>query len=154
MKTLLFALLPFLSGASAPALPPLRMTSPDSATAIYADKCSNGKNHDQVNRDKFVQQMLANPKSHLAMLKATLQKHLEDPRGEGVYLGEFVETYNDRDGCGSSAQSYSAMLVTITGGNTDHTVTRYLVTIDDNDDTGVRKLSLRSLLPISIRDGQ
>jgi len=153
MKTLLFALLPFLSGATAPTLPPLQMTSPDSAVAIYSDKCSNGKNHDPANRDKFVQQMLANPKSHLAMLKATIQRHLDDPRGEGVYLGNFVETYNDREGCATSSQSFSAVMVTITGGNSNHTVSRYLVTIDDNDESGVRKLSLRSLLPISIRDG-
>jgi hypothetical protein len=152
MKMVILALVPFLTGAAAP--PPLKFTSPDAATAVYADKCSNGKNHDLANREKFVKRMLLNPQSRLAILKAQLLKGLEDPSGEGVFVGQFVETYNDRSGCGTSNTSYSAPLAIITGGNAFHTVTRYLVTIDDNDEAGLRTLALRSFQPVTIRDDQ
>jgi hypothetical protein len=44
------------------------MTSPDSASANYEDRCSNGRNIDNVNRDKFIELMLAD-NSRFAHLK-------------------------------------------------------------------------------------
>ncbi len=59
-----------LSALAADKLPPLVMTSPDSAKATYADKCSNGGNIDKANRDLFVKNMLADSRSKLSQLKA------------------------------------------------------------------------------------
>jgi hypothetical protein len=133
-------------------LPDVKLTSPDTAQAVYADKCANGGNGDDQNRKKFVELMLANPKSKLAQAKATLYKSLAGEPHDDVFLTDWVQTFHDRDGCGASHNSYSAILETLTGGNTNHTVARQLVTIDDDDDGGVRKLSLRSIRPISVRD--
>src|SRR5580698_1404291 len=132
--------------------PELKLTSPDAGQAVYADKCSNGGNSDEQNRDKFVQLMLANPKSKLAVAKSTLYKSLAGDPHDDVVLSDWVQTFHDRDGCGASHNSFSAILMTVSGGNTNHTVARDLVTIDDDDDGGVRKLSLRSIRPISVRD--
>jgi hypothetical protein len=133
--------------------PKLESTGPDSARAVYPDKCANGANHDDANRDAFVKAMLDNPKSKLAQAKAALLEEIKDDiRGEGVYLGAWQQTYHDRVGCGTSKTSLSAVMVTVTGGNSSHTVTRYLVTIDDDDDDGVRTFALRSLTPLKLRD--
>jgi hypothetical protein len=138
---------------AAPDTPPeLKVTGPDAAQAVYAEKCANGGNSDEANRNKFVELMLANPKSKLAQAKATLYKNLSGEPHDDVVLTDWVQTFHDRDGCGSSHNSYSAILETVTGGNTNHTVARQIVTIDDDDDSGVRKLSLRSIRPISVRD--
>ena len=135
-----------------PKLPELKPTGPDTARAVYPDMCSNGGNGDEQNRDKFVQLMLDNPKSKLAQAKAALYKTLRGDPHDDVFLTEWVQTFHDRDGCGASHNSYSAVLETLTDGNSNHTVARKLVTIDDDDDGGVRKLSLRSIQPISVRD--
>jgi len=50
-------------------LPELKVTGPDTAQAVYANKCANGGNGDEQNRDKFVALMLGNPKSKLAQAK-------------------------------------------------------------------------------------
>lgn len=152
MITLLFPLLALTASMPAPKLPDLKMTSPDSATAQYANKCDNGADLDGENRDKFVKLMLANRDSKLSQAKAELLKSLDDHRGDGVYTGDFTQTFSERSGCGSSHSSYSAPLVTVTGGNAFHTVTKALVTIDDDVDEGFRKLSLRSIQPLEIRD--
>ncbi|BDA75978.1 hypothetical protein CAL7716_101440 (plasmid) [Calothrix sp. PCC 7716] len=139
---------------SAP-LPALVMTSPDSATANYQDKCSNGANIDKQNRDKFLQLMLANKKSKLSQLKVALwgeiKKSGDEPRGEGVYIGEWNQTFHDRSGCGANSNSYSTFISTVTGGNTNHTVVKYLLTIDDDDNAGKRTLKVRDIRPISLR---
>lgn len=50
--------------AQSPKIPALVMTSPDSSDANYEDKCSNGGNLDQFNRDKYLLLMLADKKSN------------------------------------------------------------------------------------------
>ncbi|MGZ3649675.1 MAG: hypothetical protein ACXVB9_14015 [Bdellovibrionota bacterium] len=155
MKFLALALAMFATSAhAATKVPTLVMTGPDSGKAIYADKCANGGNNDEENRAKFVQMMLANPASKLSQMKADLLKNLDEPRGEGVYIGTFVQSFHDRDGCGSSNNSYSAIVMTVNNGNENHSVSRFLVTIDDDDNVGERTLSLHSIQPITIRDDQ
>ncbi len=143
------------SVALANEIPPLRMTGANSAQAVYANKCSNGNNIDQENRDKFVELMLANKKSRLAKLKATLlrdiKRHGDEPRGEGFYIGEWTQTFHYRGGCGQSDNSYSAFVSTVVNGNTNYAVVRYLVTIDDDDQVGTRTLKVRDIRPISLR---
>jgi hypothetical protein len=136
-------------------IPLLKMTGADSAQAIYTNKCSNGNNIDKANRDKFVELMLANKKSRLAKLKTTLlqeiQRRGDEPRGEGVYIGEWNQTFHYRLGCGHNANSYSAFVSTVVNGNTNHAVVRYLVTIDDDDEAGIRTLKVRNIRPIGLR---
>jgi hypothetical protein len=141
--------------AESPKIPALMMTSPDSASANYEDKCSNGHNIDNINRDKFLKLMLANQKSKLSQLKVALLKEIkqsgDEPRGEGIYIGEWNQTFHDRNGCGENTNSYSAFVGTVTGGNTNHTVVKYLVTIDDDDNAGKRTLKIRDIRPINLR---
>jgi len=103
----------------------------------------------------FVKAMLANPKSDLAQLKEKLLKEIaDDKRGEGFYVSEPVASFRFRDGCGSSPNSFSVMVYTVAGGNTNHTIARFLVNVDDDDDeAGTRTLQLRSIQPRQIRDG-
>lgn len=133
----------------------LVMTSPDSATANYEDKCSNGANIDKQNRDKFLQLMLKNKKSKLSQLKVALlneiKKSGDEPRGEGVYIGEWNQTFHDRSGCSASSNSYSTFISTVTGGNTNYTAVKYLLTIDDDDNAGKRTLKVRDIRSISLR---
>jgi hypothetical protein len=160
MKALLFAAL-FLHNCSAFAasrIGELVMTSPDSATVRYADRCSNGRNITEAIRAQFVRAMLANPESKISQLKAQILKEIRDsgdtPRGEGFALGAWSHSYHDRAGCSTSSNSYSALAASIAGGNTNHKVSRFLVTIDDDDEGGTRTLKLRSIQPVSVRDGQ
>ena len=85
--------------AQSPKIPTLVMTSPDSAGANYEDQCSNGGNLDQFNRDKFLKLMLADKKSKLSQLKVALLNEIkrsgEEPRGEGVHIGEWNQTFHD-----------------------------------------------------------
>ncbi|MEH2052547.1 hypothetical protein [Nostoc sp.] len=141
--------------AQSPKIPALVMTSPDSASANYEDKCSNGSNLDQFNRDRFLKLMLADKKSKLSQLKVALLNEIkqsgDEPRGEGVHIGEWNQTFHDRSGCGTNTNSYSAFVVTVTGGNANHTVVKYLVTIDDDDNAGKRTLKIRDIRPINLR---
>jgi hypothetical protein len=142
--------------AESPKIPALVMTSPDSASANYEDKCSNGRNIDKVNRDKFIKLMLADKKSKLSQLKVTLLNEIkqtgDEPRDEGVYIGEWNQTFHERIGCDTNTNSYSAFVETVTGGNTNHTVVKYLITIDDDDNAGKRTLKLRDIRPIKLRN--
>jgi hypothetical protein len=137
-------------------IPELVMISPNSAKAIYEDKCSNGSNSDKANRDKFLKLMLANPKSKLAQLKVDLLKEIkqsgDEPRGEGFYIGEWTQTFHTRSGCASSANSYSAFVKTMTGGNSNYTTVKYLVTIDDDDNAGERTLKVHDIRPMNLRN--
>lgn len=130
------------------------MTSPDSADANYEDKCSNGGNLDQFNRDRYLLLILADEKSKLSQLKVALLNEIklsgDQPRGEGVHIGEWNQTFHDRSDCGISTNSYSAFVVTVTGGNANHTVVKYLVTIDDDDPSGKRTLKIRDIRPINL----
>jgi hypothetical protein len=139
-----------------PKIPALVMTSPDSASANYEAKCSNGGNLDKVNRDKFIKLMLANKKSKLSQLKVALLNEIKqsggEPRGEGVHIGEWNQTFHDRSGCATNTNSYSAFVVTVTGGNANYTVVKYLVTMDDDDNAGKRTLKIRDIRPINLRN--
>lgn len=131
----------------------LVMTSPNSAKVVYEEKCANGGNNDKEKQLAFLNAMLANPKSDLAQLKEKLLKEIgDDKRGDGFYLSEPVASFHDRDGCGASRNTYSVMIYTLTGGNTNHTVARFLVNVDDDDESGIRTLKLRSIQPLAIRD--
>jgi hypothetical protein len=142
--------------AQSPKIPALFMTSPDSASANYEDKCSNGGNLDKVNRDKFLQLMLKNKKSKVSQLKVALLNEIkrsgDEPRGEGVYIGEWNQTGHLRSGCSTNTNSYSAFISTVTGGNANYTVVKYLVTIDDDDNAGKRTLKIRDIRPIKLRN--
>lgn len=150
-----FALIAALApvAQAAPKFGEMKMTGPNSAKIIYEDKCANGGNIDKEKEVAFVNAMLANPSSNLGKLKAKLLKEIgDDIRGEGVYVSEPVDSYHDRDGCGQSWNSFSVFVYTLSGGNTDHTVARFLVSVDDDDNSGVRTLKLRSIQKIAIRN--
>jgi hypothetical protein len=138
-----------------PPVKPLKMTSPDSATLTYADTCANGGNDDEAARTDFIARMLADKRSKLAKLEvelfAEIKNNGEEPRGDGVIIGDWQQTFHDRDGCGQSLNAYSTFVFTQTGGNTNHLVAKRIVTIDDDDVAGVRTLKLRKIQPIDIR---
>jgi hypothetical protein len=67
-------------------------------------------------------------------------------------IGELTQTFHARSGCASSANSYSAFVETVTGGNSNYTVVKYLLTIDDDDNAGERTLKVRDIRPISLRN--
>lgn len=146
-----------LSQAASQAAPPkLTMLDADSAIAIYEDTCANGGSNDKTNFDNFITAMLANPASKLSKLKVSLLVQIksdgEEPRGEGVYIGDWTATYHDRDGCGSSHNSKSAFIMTVTGGNSNHTVTKYLATVSDNVDGAQRILKLEDIRAIKLTE--
>lgn len=62
------------------------------------------------------------------------------------------QTFHNRSGCGTNINSYSAFVETVTGGNANHTVVKYLVTIDDDDNAGKRTLKIRDIRPINLRN--
>ena len=142
--------------AQSPKIPALVMTSPDSASVNYEDKCSNGGNLDQFNRSSFLKLMLANQFSKLSQLKVALFNEIkqsgDEPRGEGVHIGEWNQTFHNRSGCGTNTNSYSAFVSTVTSGNANYTVVKYLVTIDDDDNAGKRTLKIRDIRPIKLRN--
>jgi hypothetical protein len=133
----------------------LKMTSPDSATITYADKCANGGNNDEAPRTDFIARMLADKRSKLAKLEvelfAEIKNNGEEPRGDGVIIGDWQQTFHDRDGCGQSLNAYSTFVFTQTDGNANHLVAKRIVTIDDDDVAGVRTLKLRKIQPIDLR---
>jgi len=145
-----------VSADQSPNIPTLVITSSNSASANYENKCSNGRNIDKVNRDKFLKLMLADKKSKLSQLKVALLNEIkqsgDEPRDEGVYIGEWNQTFHERIGCDTNKNSYSAFVETITGGNTNHTVVKFLVTIDDDDNAGKRTLTIRDIRPIKLRN--
>jgi hypothetical protein len=108
---------------------------------------SNSRKNGRTGSDK---------KSRLSQLKVTLLHEInrsgDEPRDEGVYIGEWNQTFHQRIGCGTNSNSYSAFVETVTGGNTNHTVVKYLVTIDDDDNAGTRTLKLRDIRPIKLRN--
>jgi len=124
---------------------PLVMTSPDAGRVEYTDTCSNGGNNDAEMRNHFVQTSLKNPQSKLARLKAQLLKEIgSDVRGEGVFFGDWTQSFHERNGCGENHNSYTSIVVTVTGGNSNQTVARAMVIIDDNDDEGIRSFRVKS----------
>lgn len=141
---------------SANDLPALVMTGHDSAKAIYSDKCANGANIDDENREKFINNMLQDSQSQISKLKAQLLEEIvrsgETPRGEGFGLTPWISSFHERMGCGQSLNSYSAIAVTITGGNMNYRSSRFLITIDDDDTSGERVLKVRSIQPLQVRE--
>ncbi|HEX7703542.1 MAG TPA: hypothetical protein VF403_22535, partial [Kofleriaceae bacterium] len=119
----------------------------------YSDKCSNGANSDEANRKKYIAAMVADKKSKLAITLAdTEKKFVADVEVEAV-LGDWEQTFHLRDGCGETDASYSAMiLVQSKMGNSHELWAKYLVTIDDNVVSELRKFSLRSIQPLVMRE--
>ena len=136
-----------------PALGELVMDGHDAAHVTYSDKCSNGANSDEANRKKFIAAMIADKKSRLAStLAETVKNFVSDVEVEAV-LGDWQQTFHLRDGCGETDASYSAMiLVQSKMGNSHELWAKYLVTIDDNVVSELRKFSLRSIQPLVMRE--
>jgi hypothetical protein len=135
---------------SQPPLGQLTMKGADAATAIYADKCSNGANSEEGNRAKFIAIMLADPKSKLGALRAKLEK-AAGPDYE-VQLGEWTQSFHERDGCADVAISFSALvLVKSKQGNSHEVAANALVTIDDDVAADTRTLRLREITPLKLR---
>ena len=150
---LLFLALFSLSAHAAEKLGEVIMTGPDSAVVHYKDKCSNGAHIVLGDHRKYIDLMMANKDSQLFRLKANLLKQIgDDARGEGVYFGEILPTFHARYGCGESQNSFSFFVVTVTGGNTSLTVSKFLVTFDDDDLSDTRTLKIRSISPVNIRN--
>jgi len=142
----------FIMGAGARADGVLQMTGPDSAVAQYDDKCSNGANIVETTRTEFINKMLANPKSKLGKLKAQLTT-VEDgfQMTEGA-LTPWIQTFHLRSGCGTNENSFTAILQSHdTISNSNVVESKYLVTVDDDDESGVRTLKLRSIQRLNIR---
>jgi len=140
--------------AKKPALGELVMDGHDAGHATYADKCSNGGNSDEANRGKFIAAMVADKKSKLAIALAdTETRFVNDSQWMEVALGDWQQTFHLRDGCGETDASYSAMIL-VRGkmGNSHELWAKYLVTIDDDVSQTVRKLGLRSIQPLVMRE--
>jgi hypothetical protein len=139
--------------AKKPALGELVMDGHDGGHVTYSDKCSNGANSDEANRNKYVAAMVADKESKLAVTLAdTEKKFVSDVEVEAV-LGDWEQTFHLRDGCGETDQSFSAMiLVQSKMGNSHELWAKYLVTIDDNVVSELRKFSLRSIQPLVMRE--
>jgi hypothetical protein len=136
-----------------PALGALVMDGPDDGHVTYADKCSNGANSDEANRKKYIAAMLADKKSRLATtLAETVKNFVADVEVEAV-LGDWEQTFHLRDGCGETDQSFSALLLVRSKmGNSHELWAKYLVTIDDDVVSELRKFSMRSIQPLVMRE--
>jgi hypothetical protein len=139
--------------AKKPALGELVMDGHDAGHVTYADKCSNGANSDEANRTKYIAAMVADKKSKLAIrLADTEKKFVADIEIEAV-LGDWEQTFHLRDGCADTDESFSAMiLVQSKMGNSHELWAKYLVTIDDDVASELRKFSLRSIQPLVMRE--
>lgn len=150
--TMIAALLLSLAAHAAPAPTPaygeLVMTSPNSARALYQDTCSNGANLDEKTFDAFAQKVLDNPKSKLGAIKIDLMNKLNKAGAvsPSVFFGGKMYVFHQRDGC-ASVHLQVAMSVLTDEGSTDHTELAHdIVTFNDDDDSGVRTLSLVSII--------
>jgi hypothetical protein len=132
----------------------LVMDGHDAGHLIYADKCSNGANNDDAGRDRFITALRADAKSQLARTLATAEaKFVTDKEMYEVALGDWIQTYHLRDGCGESSNSYSAFVVVQSKhGNSHELWTKYLVTIDDDVVAERRTLKVRSVVTLSMRE--
>jgi hypothetical protein len=138
--------------ASARADGVLQMTGADAAVAQYNDHCSNGANIIEATRTQFINNMLANPQSKLGNVigqLATVEDGIQATQG---VLTKWVQSYHMRSGCGTNQNSFSAIVQSHdTMSNSHITVTKFLVTVDDDDESGTRTLKLRSILPLNVR---
>ncbi|MEO5668413.1 MAG: hypothetical protein ABIR96_10160 [Bdellovibrionota bacterium] len=130
----------------------LQMTGPDSATAMYDDHCSNGANVIEKTRTQFINNMLANPQSKLGSVTAQLATVEDGIQATKGVLTKWVQTYHMRMGCGTNQNSFSAIIQSYdTMSNSHVTVSKYLVTVDDDDESGTRTLKLRDIQPLNVR---
>ena len=141
------------SAHAGPKLGELVMAGHDAGEIMYADHCSNGANADQAGFDQFIAAMRADPKSRLARTLAEARaRFVKDPTFAEVVLGDWVQTFHDRDGCADSTSSYSAFVfVNSKMSNIDHVATKYLITVDDDVASERRDLKLRSVVPFVVR---
>ena len=131
----------------------LKMTGPDAGVAQYNDHCANGRNNGEAVRKQFVEKMLANPESQLAKTVAGLSTFEDDFQLTKGVLTPWVQSFHLRSGCGTNNNSYSAIVQSYdTMSNSHVTVSKFLVTINDDDEVGTRTLSLKSIQPLSIRE--
>jgi hypothetical protein len=145
---------PVPAPASDPAVAVLVMEGHDRAHADYADACSNGANADDAGRAQFIERMRADKKSRLARALAEAARGFasESVQHE-VQLGEWSQTYHLRMGCSEDSSSYSAMIEVRSKMSNMHELrVKYLVTIDDDVAGARRKLRLRSIVPLALRD--
>jgi hypothetical protein len=143
-----------LACPAAHADPKLVMDGHDQGHMIYADTCSNGGNADKPGRARFIAAVQKDPKSKLAVAIAEVaQKFLPDPTRYEVTLSDWIQTYHLRDGCADNFNSFSAFVyVASTFGNSNELWTRYVVTIDDDVTAERRTLTVRSAVPLDVRD--
>jgi hypothetical protein len=132
----------------------LVMNTHDSGHINYADKCSNGANSDDDGRAKFVEAMRADNHSRLAQTIAAAEaKYVPDKTFRMIELGDWVQTYHLRMGCAEDTASYSAMILVVSQMTNMHERwARYLVTIDDDVASDHRRLRLRSIQPLALRE--
>jgi len=151
-NVLLAAVLGMSVGALAHADGVLVMTGRDSATAKYDDECSNGANIVEATRTQFINKMLADKESQLGSIVSKLSTFDGDIQETKGVLTKWVQTYHMRSGCGTNHNSFTAMVQSYdTMSNSNVVVTKYLVTIDDDDESGTRTLKLRSIQALDMR---
>ena len=132
----------------------LVMDNHDEGHIIYSDRCSNGSNNDQAGFDRFVAALRADPKSKLSLVLAEAEKKfVTDKTFYEIALGDWVQTYHLRMGCAENSNSHSAFVFLRSKmSNTHELVTKYVITIDDDVASERRKLRVRSVVPLALRD--
>ncbi len=132
----------------------LVMDKHDSGHIDYADKCSNGANSDEDGRVKFIEAMRADKSSRLAKTIAAAEaKYIPDKQFRLIELGDWVQTYHLRMGCAEDTASYSAMIFVVSQMTNMHERwARYLVTVDDDVASDHRRLRLRNIQPLALRE--
>lgn len=145
---------PDASRPDAPKLGELIMDGHDAGHILYADRCSNGANSEDVGRAKFIAAMRADQQSKLAQtLAAAEARFARDKTYYEIDLGSWFTTYYLRMGCGETSISFSAPINLLAKmSNTHELQTKYLVTIDDDVVGDRRTLRLRSITPLALRD--
>jgi hypothetical protein len=132
----------------------LVMDNHDEGHIIYADRCSNGNNNDQAGFDRFVTALRADPRSKLSLVLAEAQRmFVTDKTLYEIALGDWVQTYHLRMGCAENSNSHSAFVFLRSKmSNMHELVTKYVITIDDDVASERRKLRVRSVVPLALRD--
>jgi hypothetical protein len=132
----------------------LVMDNHDEGHILYSDRCSNGANNDQPGFDRFVAALRADPKSKLSLVLAEAQRlFVTDKTLYEIGLGEWAQTYHLRMGCAENSNSFSAFVFLRSKmSNMHELVTKYVITIDDDVVAERRKLRVRSVVPLALRD--
>jgi|GEM_PF-2287766 len=154
MKTVrLLCLLLSFSSAIAFAAESLQMKSPNSGVINYADKCSNGTNVTDSGRELFINAMLANKDSLLAKAKQDILKQADDSE-MNFGITSWVQTGHRRDGCSENDNTYTAFLLKIQRNTSNESTAVAQVDISDNDNGGVRTLTLVSIKTVQKPDAK